>query len=438
MDRSISDFLKGRFVKKNALQSTMRLFLLLAFFSLSACSRSASAKLNYPIGSVWNVPVTGDSANWDAASVLAQEQHTGFLLANEEADFNVYTFGEGNQKDDVQTAVRSMVEGQTEGADEAVAAILGATSNEATTRTVALANFFNVPMIVPGASGDNLLSDTNLWAFQLSASNSAYANHLLNTVLNKQIVYEGYEEGFEPEFRIAILYEQNTYGETAAVSMATAAMAQSYSIVLYDKFPAETPSPARLRALVNLALDKDAHMVVMISSNPAVAQTLTETFSELAPAPVRPLLVGVASGFTSQQFMSSPLIESTYVLRQQMDAAACPAEIESLYAAQNYAAVKLLAAAVEEVGTSASLDEKKVAISTEDEKLVLYREALRDALKEIDLELPCLGRVAFDNGGQNKFLSLEIVTTESGTKRVFLPQEFVDLVRSKIDLSSTE
>ena len=422
-------------MKKNRLVFALGSLVIATLMGLSACSRAGSlSETGYPIGGVWNVPAEDGNADWEAASLLAQEQHAGFLLANETADFNVYTFGEGNQQDDVQTAVRSMVEGQAEGADEPVAALLGATSNEATTRTVALANFFNVPMIVPGASGDNLLSDTNLWAFQLSASNSSYAEYLLNSVLNKRVVYQGYEEGFEPELRIAILYEQNTYGETAAVSTATAAMEESYSIVLYDKFPAETPSPARLRALVNLALDKDAQMVVMISSNPDVAQALTETFAELSAPQLRPLLVGLASGFTSGQFMASELLDTTYVLRQQMDAASCPAEIESLYAAQNYAAVNLLSAAVTEVDTTASLEEKKLAINTEDEKLVLYREALRDAIKETDIELPCLGRTAFDNAGQNKFLEFEIVTAD----QILTAQDFVALVRSKIDLSSAE
>jgi len=438
MARSISDFLKGRFVKKNAPQKIVRLFFLLALFSLSACARSTSTALNYPIGSVWNVPVEDGEVDWEAASVLAQEQHAGFLMANEAVDFNAYTFGEGNQKDDVQTAVRSMVEGQAEGADDPVAAILGATSNEATTRTVALANFFNVPMIVPSASGDNLLSDTNLWAFQLGASNSDYADYLLNTVLNKQIVYKGYEEGFEPEFRIAILHEQNTYGETAAVSAATFAMEQAYSIVVYEHFPADTPSEARLRALVNLALDKDAQMVVMISSNPDVALTLTKTFSELTSPQLRPLLVGLAAGFTSQEFMNSEFLDSTYVLHQQMDAGSCPAEIESLYAAQNYAAVNLLAATVHEVDTAPTLKDKKLAINTEAEKIMLYREALRDAIRATDLELPCLGRVAFDNAGQNKFLRFEIVTSEAQQTKILLPQDFVDIVRNKIDLGSAK
>ena len=427
--------------EKVAMMKSIGQIALLGFLlaGLSACSSNASANLSYPIGGVWDVPVEEGEADWEAASVLAQEQHAGFSLANEDIGFDAHTFGEGNQQDDVQTAVRSMVEGQAEGMSDPVAAILGATSNEATTRTVALANFFQVPMIVPSASGDNLLSDTNLWAFQLSASNSDYANNMLGTVLNKQIVNEGYEEGLEPEFRIAILYEQNTYGETAAVSTATVALEQGYSIVLYDKFPAQDPSASRLRALVNMALDEDAHVVFMISSNPDVALALTQTFTDLSSAAFRPLLVGMAAGYTSQEFMDSDMLASSYVLRQQIDTQSCPREINSLYAAQNYAAVNLLASAVKDVANASKDEEKKInfslSLNSAEEKTALYREALRDAIKVTDAELPCLGRVAFNNGGQNKFLRFEIVTTEDGLQKIIPSQDFVDLVKLKIDLT---
>ncbi|MCP4142912.1 MAG: hypothetical protein GY755_21930 [Chloroflexi bacterium] len=413
------------------------ILVLIAGLALTSC-RSKETKLSYPIGSVWNVSVEEDKVDWEAASALAQEQYAGFSLANEEAAFDVYTFGEGDKKDDVQAAVRSMVEGQAQNKIDPVAAILGATSNEATTRAAALANFFHVPMLVPSVSGDNLLSETNLWAFQLSAPNSNYADYILGTVLNKQIVYKGYDEGLEPEFRIAILYEQDTYGETAAVSAATYALEESYSIVLYDKFPAKNPSVSRLRALVNLALDEDAQMVIMIASDPDVALSLSKTFTDISDAQVRPLLVGMAAGFTSQEFMDSDLLEDTYILRQEIDGENCPAEIKSLYAAQNYAAVNLLATAIEDAANTTSTDEKKLSINAASDKIVIYRESLRDALKLADLELPCLGRVAFDNAGQNKFLRFEIITTEKGIMETISPSEFVELIRKKIDPTNIE
>ncbi len=422
-------------MKKNRSVFALGSLLIATIMGLSACSRSTSTDLSYPIGSIWTVPVLDGEADWEAASTLAQEQHTGFSLGNEEVDFNAYTFSEGNRQDDVQTAVRAMVEGQAEGADDPVAAIFGATSNEATTRTAALANFFNLPMIVPSASGDNLLPENNLWAFHLSPSNSSYAEYILGTVLNKQIINADFEEGFEPEVRIAILYEQNTYGETAAVSTATVAMEQAYNIHLYDKFPAANPSASRLRALVNLALDEDVQLVFMISSNPKVALALTQTFTELSDARTRPLLVGIAAGFTSQEFMDSEQAASTYVLRQKIDRIDCPAEIKSLNAAQNYAAVNLLAAAVEEISAKTSSEKKTLALKVPGDAVALYRESLRDALKITNLNLPCLGQVSFDNAGENRSPRFEIVTTEAEQLQIISSQEFVDLVKNKINFT---
>jgi hypothetical protein len=78
---------------------------------------------------------------------------------------------ESAQSDEVQVAVRELVE------DEKVLALVGATSNEATMRAASLVNFFNLPMIVPTAGGDNLLPSNNLWAFRLSAPGSDYASY---------------------------------------------------------------------------------------------------------------------------------------------------------------------------------------------------------------------------------------------------------------------
>ena len=430
---------KEQIVTKKPILKKLLFCCLLVGLSLSACSRSTSTDLNYPIGSIWTVPVENGEADWEAASALAQEQHTGFSLANEASTFDVYPFSEGNKQDDVQTAVRAMVEGQAEGAGDPVAAIFGATSNEATTRTAALANFFNVPMIVPSTSGDNLLPENNLWAFQLNPPNSAYAEHILGSVLNKQIINADFEEGFEPEFRIAILYEQNTYGETAAVSTATMAMEQAYSIVLYDKFPAASPSASRLRALVNLAIDQDAQLVFMISSNPDIAMALTQTFEELSDARLRPLLVGMAAGFTSQEFIDSEQAGSAYVLRQEIDRTDCPAEVESLYAAQNYAAVNLLAAAVESANTKLSTEKNTFSINKPaNEKIMLYRESLRDALKIANLNLPCLGQVSFDNAGQNRSPRFEIVTTEADEFKIIATQDFIEIVKNKINLTFSD
>jgi ABC-type branched-subunit amino acid transport system substrate-binding protein len=414
--------------------SSILLFLCVFAVSLSACR--ANTKVESPVGGLWEASASNGEIDWKTASLLAQEQHAGFELANEDAGFVEYSFAEGNRKDDVQMVVRTMVEGQQDPKTAPVVAILGGTTNEATTRAASLANFFNVPMIVPSASGDNLLPTNNLWAFQLSAPDSAYADYILGSVLTKQVLSSGLEDGFTPEMRIAIFYEQNTYGESAAVATATQSLKQEFEVVVYEKFDADDPDASSLRILANEVIDLDAQVVFVMSSNPVVAQEIVKTFTSLLDSRSMPVMIGMAGGFTSQEFLESGQAERVYVLRQQMSNGSCPKEVNSLYSAQSYAAVKLLEYAIEESGkldldlTSVSIDSVKI------DSLSLQREAVRDELKEANLELPCLGRVAFDNNGQNKHLRFEIIETHGGKTSRLPMDEFVIRVKQRLGLTN--
>ena len=410
------------------------IIVLTVLLLLSGCKRGETAKV--PVGGLWEANASKGEIDWKTASLLAQEQYAGFDLANEDAGFTSYGFGEGNRQDDVQMAVRNMVEGQDDPKVEPVLAIMGGTTNEATTRAAALANFFNVPMIVPSASGDNLLPTTNLWAFQLSASDSAYADYIIGSVLTKQVLGSGLEDGFSPEVRVAVFYEQNTYGESAAVATATAALEQEFEIVVYEKFDSYDPDESGLRILVNEVINQDAQMVFAISSKPVVAKEIVSTFTSLLDPLSMPVMIGMAGGFTSQEFLESGEAESVYVLRQQIDTNNCPKEIDSLYSAQSYAAVRLLEYAVEE-SAKLDLDISKLSVdSVKVNPLSLQREAVRDAIKEANLELPCLGRVAFDNNGQNKQLGFEIIETDGGRNQRLPLDEFVIVVKQRLGLGN--
>ena len=420
-------------MKKSYKQKVLGTVLCLIMF-VSACG-PAAASSNTPIGILWDVPAGDGKVDWSVASSMAQEQHTGFELANKTAKFDEVIFSEGNRLDEVQDAVRIMVEGQTETPkSDPVLAMLGATSNQATARAAALANFFNLPMLIPSASGDNLLPVNNLWAFQLSPPNSAYANYIIGTVMTKQTLRSSSASDLVTSVRVAVLYEQNTYGENAAVATATAVLKQELEITTYEKFKAEDPDPASLRVLVNKVLDEGADVVFIISSDPLVAQNMVFTFTSLVDLPSLPLLVGMAGGFTSQDFVNSAQSKNVFVLRQQFVVSDCPADINSLSAAQNYAALKLLEYAVQEASQVQVDPTSLLSITPKVDTLAASREAVRDALKSASLNLPCLGQVAFDNSGQNKFPQFEIVQTSNGETRLISNAEFISAVKQKIGL----
>ncbi len=258
---------------------------------------------------------------------------------------------------------------------------------------------------------------------------------MLGEVLTKQALTFGQDDDFLPELPIAILYEQNTYGESAAVEIATLAMQQEFEVVLYDKFSAESPSIAHLRTLANSVLDEDIQLVFIISSNPKTAIELMKAAGELIAKEVMPVVVGISSGFTSQEFLDSPQAESIFILQQKIISSNCPSEITSLESAQNYAAVKLLESATQELTLTNETGNK---FPSKEETILIQREKLRDILKSTRLILPCLGKTAFDNTGQNKLLNLEIVRVSSGKISPISDRDFLAIIKEKIGLTISE
>jgi ABC-type branched-subunit amino acid transport system substrate-binding protein len=360
---------------------------------------------------------------------VAEEQIQGYQQAQKtEASALVWNYAsEGSQQDDLQTAVRQMVE------SEEVLIFAGATSNDATMRAAALSNFFNVPMLIPSSVADNLLPSTNLWAFRLSAPGSAHAAYLFQNVLNKQALRPAVGEPLGVD-RIAILYEQNTFGESAAVAAAKQAMQQELLIGVYAAFDPLNPDPNSLKSLVNQTRLESVDLVYLVSSDPGVAQRLVQEFQSQYSPESMPVLMAQSGGFASLSFLNSPQAGGVYILRQQINLENCPVTSGSLAEAQAYAAVYLMNYAVQE-SQPPSLPAKP-ALSlpqslSEVDQLNSRREAVRDALKNASLDVPCLGAVAFDNTGQNKLVNFELAVVRDGRIQPLSSETFLDELRAR-------
>jgi ABC-type branched-subunit amino acid transport system substrate-binding protein len=381
--------------------------------------------LTLPIGSLWKAPVsTNGSLDWESASPAAVEQHTGYLLARQSITGTTFAdkeYSEGNQQDDIQMNMRKMVE------TDRVVAVVGTSTNTSTMRAASLVNFFSLPMIIPSAVGDNLLPSNNLWAFRLSAPGSAYASYLFGTLIKTPPAASpsgaaaptpAANAAAQQGIRLAIIYEANTFGESAAVATAHAAMKQAMNIVTYSSFAADNPDVTKINDLADAAKTGQAQIVYLVSSDPGVAKMLAGAFKNQTG--YAPLLIGQAGGFANQAFLTSPQAEGVYVLRQELNRSSCPADINSTDQAQNFAAINLLDQAVQEAGKSFAKPWWNLfpAQNLDATQLPLMREKVRDALKTFNADLPCMGKVAFDNTGQNKLLKFELVTIRSGMVNV--------------------
>ncbi len=404
------------------------LFALILLLLLPACSGDTPTFGNkFNLGSIWDVPTEEGVAIWDNATEIAVEQHSGYLLGEEslsKTQFTEIASGEGNREDDIQVMIRDMVE------EEEIVALVGATTNEASMRAASLANFFNVPMIIPGADGELVLQETNLWAFRLSAPSSAYANFLFNDIFGNPVL----ENRIDPtRLKIAILYEQNTFGESAAVATATDAMAQLIEIGAYTAFSVDALDTEKIAAMVTDVMDEQVDLVYIVSNAPDMAIAITQEFADQAQeGGTLPILVGQAGGFASLEFLQSEQAEDVIVLRQKMETDQCPAEVESLYEAQSYAAVYLLDAAVQQAKSqSLQVDTSFITnlfSNSAVDPMAKFRETVRDVLKESNQYVPCLGNVSFDNNGQNKNLQFELVTTKNGSNQIYSVEDFLNEV----------
>jgi len=385
---------------------------------LVACS---SAKSQATLGVVSAVDAQSLSAGIFA---LGAEQKTGYDLfesgRNNELRFSYES--ESALPDEVQVTVRGLVEDNS----QPVVALVGATTNAGTTRMAALANFFNLPMVVPSAIGDNLLPSNNLWVFRLSAPGSAHAAHLFGTILTRQsLAALTTGDEFAAPLTLGILYEQNTFGESTAVETAKTAMSQEIEIGFYGHFDPDAPDKARLVQALSAMQEAGVDLVYIVASNPDSAQAIVRAFREFFVAEDTPLLLGQSGGFASRQFLASPEAAGVFILRQQIVTDRCPDGIETLTEAESYAAIQLL---------SFALEQSNDQLGAKDNPTLLdQREAVRDSLKASSLNLPCLGLTSFDNSGQNKNLQFEFLYAASGTPRIIAAEKLLEALAPKLN-----
>ena len=405
------------------------ILLLLLFPALAGCgniftSRSAVGVLS--AASADNPVSTGIGS-------IAREQNTGYEAAKADKG-NHLTLDfvlENDPKNEIQVLVRNLAQDQ----QNPVVAILGGTSNDATMQIAGLVNFFNVPMIIPTADGNTLIPSSNLWAFRLSAPSSAYSGYLFNQLLNQtNLGALNSSSVSSARLSIAILYEQNTFGESAAVAAAEAAMAQGIAIAGYANFPVDGASVEQLSALADGARTQNASLLYIIASNPGTADALVGTLQSSYGASNMsvPIMLGQAGAFNSESFLGSQSAEGVYILRQRWNKADCPADLTSYYAAQSYGAAYLLNHAIGLTNETLATGRKWYTRTTEADELAKFRETLRDKLKTTSLSVPCIGNVAFDPTGQNKSFELEILTVKNGSETIVSFSDFLKLVIDNI------
>lgn len=335
--------------------------------------------------------------------------------------------GEGEEADteSAQVAVLQL-------ADENVLAILGGTTNDATMRAAAIASYFEVPLLIPATTGDEITQRGNQWAFRLSASNQSGAGEAFGMIRS--------ELGAGAD--VAILYEQTSYGESSAVAAATAAMAQDLEVNGYFSFSAQNEDFTALAKQVN---DLKPEVVYIISSGEVQASGLLEALQSQRHS--ANLVIGHGPGFTERSFLFDgkeeiyPYLDHLILVVnwspdlpwRGMDQFAHDFEVYSQENGQNgarpiirnvesYTALHLMAGTLNQL-TLIAPNGKKAPDLTGD-RLKECREELALALRNLDADQreTLLGPVIFDGSGQNRQGSVLVQILDGSLVTVYPPK----------------
>ena len=209
-----------------------------------------------------------------------------------------------------------------------------------------------------------------------------------------------------PEVRLAILYEKDTFGESAAVAAVNDAMNQKLKIGFYGSFEPVNPNLNNLKLQAEEIANKNIHLIYLISNEPQTAIQLVKALRENIPADEIPILLGQSGAFASQEFLNAPEAQNMLILRQKIISDHCPSKF--LIQAESYASIELLNYAIQKAKSDAGNVYTKQTIAQK-------RDAVRNVLKETSNKtVSCLGVVSFDNTGQNTNLDFELLKVTSG------------------------
>ncbi len=290
-----------------------------------------------------------------------------------------------------QLAVKELVN------EDQVSIISGAYSSAATMPAAGVANAYQVPFLAPTASSDLITSQGYEWVFRLIAPASGYANTALDFV---QTIREELEIN-----RLAVIYDDSLYGESAAVAVAMGAIQRNLDIVAYEEY---NPGTANYRALLERVKAASPDVIYFASYLNEAIQLLQHSEAvNLNPK----VYVGHAGGFIMLEFLQAGK-HAEYVIGTAQWAKDVKWEDEhgqtatmfaerfadrygvepGMRSAQTYTTLYVIKDAIERAGTSESLE-------WSDAQSV--RLAIRDALRETDIEKTIFGPVNFNQEGEN-------------------------------------
>lgn len=422
------------------------IFFFILILELLLCGCAKQKKPDVVIGTFWNAPVKGNAQDehdldWGQSNKKVIAQRQGFLRGlNEFPDLKIkeVPHSEDVSIEELTRSVHEMVQ------EDKIFMVVGGTTNTGTMHAASNTSFFQIPMLIPYADGDNLIGEENYWTKRLTPSGSDFADfigsHLMTASLRHELDNILFQDApvYAYEVNAAIIYEDTTYGEAAALDLGEKLMTNAINLEIYRSYSSggffdlinqlNAEQKKTFNALdVIFFINEDADYAIDL-------EKVAATFSEGDSDPVIIFFGNILPEYSEE----AGGVGNLFFVHRAIDFSTCPKEIKTTPEAIGYGAGILTGRVLER--TMQNLPQKpdlqKALLSGYSQEylyLQSIRVAVRKQLEAFDENVPCIGPVHFSSEGANSKLQMEsICFQENGETRVVSDTEIINLIAQTI------
>jgi branched-chain amino acid transport system substrate-binding protein len=375
----------------------MALPMLIAAAMLAACKGGTEQANTIRIGVI--TALTGSTA------AFGQAHKNGYTIALNELNAKGGVLGKPIELVyyDDQSRADQAVQGVSKLVDQDhVPLILGSYSSENTRAIVPAVTQKQVPLLMPTATADNVLSTGSAWVFRVCEGSGAYARATVDFLKNNG----------DPK-TVAIVYENTNFGQSNYKAMHDEAQKAGLTIVDEEAYQASSPD---YKSLLQRVKSKNPE-VIYFASYLLDASTLMRQSSEVGLTPKYFTSAGTgfaAAEFPTQDKGAGKYAEYTFSVSQWLPTARWKGSKEfdeaffkltgahpAYHAMEAYATLVVAVAAIQKAGRADAT-------------------AIRDAIRGVEIPETPFGPVKFDARGQNAHPVL-MTQVQAGQYKVVWP-----------------
>ena len=380
----------------------MRFFRLASLLLLSIAATTIGICQNTNrIGII--LPLTGSQA------AFGEALKNGYFIALDEINAKGGVLGKKLELDfyDDQSKPDQAVQGVSKLVDQdRVPILLGAFSSESTKAMIPAVIQRQVPLIIPAANADNVMDSRSPWIFRVCAGAADYANTTIAFLKNNGA----------PK-TIAIVYENTNFGQAGMKAMTAAASTAGMKLVAVESYEAKSPD---YRSVLQRVKQTNPD-VIYFCSYLLDATTLMRQSQEIDLNPR--YYTSAGTGFATAEFPTpkgaGKNAEYTFSVSQWLPTVRWTGskEFDAEYFRRynvhpthhGMFAYAALTTAAQAMNNARSLDSARI----------------RDAIKNLDLNMTPFGPIKFDSIGQNRH-PVVVTQVQGGQYRIVYPPDAAD------------